>query len=247
MKGLLDLPPGIAHLWYVLSEEVQDPTLLAAYHEWMSPDEATKQARFYFPEGRHEYLLTRALVRSVLSKYAAIAPKEWSFIRNQYGRPEIAGPPGAPAIRFNLSNTRGLIACLVARDCEVGVDVEDTSRPGSTVTIADRFFSPAEVLALHAQPEANQRTRFFEYWTLKESYIKAKGMGLAIPLDQFSFDLDNRPPIRISFDPRLVDEPAVWQFELYRPTARHQMAAAIRTGGAGAVAIELRETVPTPG
>ncbi|AUX24198.1 4'-phosphopantetheinyl transferase [Sorangium cellulosum] len=241
---MLELGPGVAHLWYVFSDAVRDEALLAAYHRLLSPDEAERQARFLFAENRHEYLLTRALVRSVLSRYARVAPEAWSFVRNEYGRPQIAGPPGAPPLRFNLSNTRGLIACLVAMDRDVGVDVEDTGRASSTVDIADRFFSPAEVRALHAQPEAARRARFFEYWTLKESYIKARGMGLAIPLDHFSFHLDDGPSIGISFDPRLADDRAAWQFALYRPSAQHMMAAAIRRGIDPPLSIELKETVP---
>lgn len=69
-------------------------------------------------------------------------------------------------------------------------------------------------------------------------------MGLAIPLDQFSFHLDDGPAIGISFDPRLGDDRSAWQFALYQPSARHTMAAAIRTGGAPPLSIELRETVP---
>lgn len=241
---MLALPPGLAHLWYVLADEVKDPALLARYHAWMSPDEAEKQARFYFPEGRHEYLMTRALVRGVLSRYADVAPEQWSFVRNEHGRPEIAGPAGVPPIRFNLSNTRGLIACLVTLDRDVGVDVEDTGRSGATIEIADRFFSAGEVRALHALPEARRRARFFEYWTLKEAYIKARGMGLAIPLGRFTFHLDEGPQIRISFDPRLEDDPDDWQFSLHRPTDRHQMATAIRRPRGEEVAIELREIVP---
>ncbi len=145
-----------------------------------------------------------------------------------------------PPIRFNLSNTRGLIACLVALDRDVGVDVEDTERASSAVDIADRFFSPGEVRALRALPQERQRARFFEYWTLKESYIKARGMGLAIPLDQFSFHLDDGPAIGISFDPRLGDDRSAWQFALYQPSARHTMAAAIRSGGGPPLSIELR-------
>jgi 4'-phosphopantetheinyl transferase len=240
----LVLTPGVAHLWYVFSDRVRDARLLAEYHRIMAPAEAEQQARFYFPEGRHEYLLTRALVRSVLSRYARVAPEAWTFVRNDHGCPRISGPAGAPPIRFNLSNTRGLIACLVALDRDVGVDVEDTERSSATVEIADRFFSPSEVRALHAQPESNQRARFFEYWTLKEAYIKARGMGLAIPLDQFSFHLDDGPEIRISFDPRLGDDPGVWQFAQFRPSARHAMAAALRKGDGPPLTIELRETVP---
>lgn len=245
---LIELQPGVAHLWYVFCDRVdpvRDAGLVAAYHRLMSPEEATQQARFYFPEGRHEYLLTRALVRSVLSRYEPVAPEAWTFVRNQYGCPQIAGPSsGAPPLRFNLSNTRGLIACLVARGVDVGVDVEDTERTSATVEIADRFFSPAEVRALNTLPEADQRARFFQYWTLKESYIKARGMGLSIPLDQFSFHLDDGPPIRISFDPRLVDAPGAWQFAQFRPSARHAMAAALRKGDGPPLSIELKETVP---
>ncbi|WP_437274780.1 4'-phosphopantetheinyl transferase superfamily protein [Sorangium sp. So ce375] len=241
---MLSIGPGAAHLWYVFSDPVRDEALLAAYHRLMAPDEAEKQARFLFAENRHEYLLTRALVRTVLSKYASVAPEAWSFVRNEYGRPQIAGPPGVPPIRFNLSNTRGLIACLVALDRDVGVDVEDTERSSSAVDIADRFFAPGEVRALRALPPERQRARFFEYWTLKESYIKARGMGLAIPLDQFSFHLDDGPAIGISFDPRLADDRSAWQFALYQPSARHTMAAAIRSGGGPPLTIELRETVP---
>src|SRR4051812_15367218 len=120
----IKLGPGVAHLWYVFCDRVQDAGLLAAYHRLMSPDEAAQQARFYFPENRHEYLLTRALVRSALWRYEPVAPEAWTFVRNQYGCPQIAGPAGATALRFNLSNTRGLIACLVAKDIDVGVDVE---------------------------------------------------------------------------------------------------------------------------
>ncbi|XXX72692.1 4'-phosphopantetheinyl transferase superfamily protein [Sorangium sp. So ce134] len=241
---MLEIGPGAAHLWYVFSDPVRDEALLAAYHRLMAPDEAAQQARFLFAENRHEYLLTRALVRTVLSKYADVAPEAWTFVRNEFGRPQIAGPPGVPPLRFNLSNTRGLIACLVALDRDVGVDVEDTERSSSAVDIADRFFSPAEVRALRALPPERQRARFFEYWTLKESYIKARGMGLAIPLDQFSFHLDDGPAIGVSFDPRLGDDRSAWQFALYQPSARHTMAAAIRTGGEPPLSIELRETVP---
>ncbi len=241
---MIEIGPGTAHLWYVFSEPVCDEALLAAYHRLMAPDEAVQQARFLFAENRHEYLLTRALVRTVLSKYADVAPEAWTFVRNEFGRPQIAGPPGVPPLRFNLSNTRGLIACLVALDRDVGVDVEDTERSSSAVDIADRFFSPVEVRALRALPKERQSARFFEYWTLKESYIKARGMGLAIPLDQFSFHLDDGPAIGISFDPRLGDDRSAWQFALYQPSARHRMAAALRTGGEPPLSIELRETVP---
>jgi 4'-phosphopantetheinyl transferase len=117
-------------------------------------------------------------------------------------------------------------------------------RTGETVAIADRYFSPHEVRALRALPPDRQRERFFEYWTLKESYIKARGMGLAIPLHQFSFHLDRGTPVTISFDRELEDDPRAWQFDRYRPSERHLMASAIRRGVGPELRVELSETVP---
>ncbi len=240
---LLPLPEDEVHLWYLLPDATDDPALTAAYEAFLAPDERVRRDRYRFEHSRREYLLTRALARATLSRYAPVAPEAWRFRQNQYGRPEIDLPEHG-AIRFNLSNTRGLIACVVAHDREIGVDVEDTERKSETVGVADRFFSPREVAALHALPEAEQRGRFFDYWTLKEAYIKARGMGLAIPLDQFSFLLDEGPPIRIAFDPRLGDDAATWQFERFVLTARHRTAAAIRRGTGPDLRVVVRETVP---
>jgi 4'-phosphopantetheinyl transferase len=227
----------------VAPEGVERPALLQGYRALLSAEERAQQRRFRFARNRHDYLVTRALVRTVLSRYHAIDPRAWRFARNAYGRPYVAEPAGAGLV-FNVSHAPGLIACVVARDREVGLDIEDTTRRSETAKIADRYFSPLEVTALRALPAADQRARFFEYWTLKESYIKARGMGLSLPLDQFSFHLDEGGPVRITLDPRLADEPASWQFALFRPTGRHVMAVSIRRGRDPALAIALRETVP---
>lgn len=241
----LELPSNVVHLWYVNPDAIEDWYLLAAYHTVMAKDEAQQQARYRFAAGRKEYLVTRALVRSVLSRYAPILPKDWQFIRNKHGRPEISGPFGAPRIRFNLSNTRGLIVCLVAKDRELGVDVEDIQRTGETVAVADRFFSPFEAAELTRQPIYKQRDRFFDYWTLKEAYIKARGMGLAIPLDHFSYHLEDPNAIRISFAPQLPDNPARWQFSLRTLGGRHRIATAIeRRSGEAPIEIQMMDTVP---
>src|SRR3954464_9891898 len=134
MVDLLELPEGEAHLWYVQSEEVTEPSLLAAYEALLAPEERARKARYYLEKNRHEYLLTRALCRGVLSRYEAVPPAAWVFSQNSHGRPEIASPAGT-GLSFNLTNTSGLIACLVARDREIGVDVEDTGRLGETLAI----------------------------------------------------------------------------------------------------------------
>jgi 4'-phosphopantetheinyl transferase len=243
---LLPLPPDEVHLWYLLPDDVTDPHLHAAYEAWLAPAERARRDRYYFDRNKIEYLLTRALVRSTLSRYAPVDPAAWAFRANEYGCPAVDHPELA-WLRFNLSNTAGLIACAVARDREVGVDVEDTERSGETVQIADRFFSPREVADLRSQPPERQRARFFDYWTLKEAYIKARGMGLSIPLDQFSFVVEEGNPIRIAFDPRLDDDPAIWQFEQFRLTPTHRTSAAVRRGAGADLAFVVRGTVPLLG
>jgi 4'-phosphopantetheinyl transferase len=239
--GPLLLPRSEAHLWLAFPEEAKDPALVAEYIALLTDDERARYHRHQVERHRHEFLITRALVRTVLSRYAAVAPDAWRFGTNEHGRPEIATPAGAPPLRFNLSNTRGLVACLVALDREIGVDVESLDRPSHDLAVADRFFSTTEVRDLRALPEAEQKARFFTYWTLKEAYIKARGMGLAIPLGQFSLHIEE--PLRVSFDPRLADDPASWQLATMRPSERHFLAAAIRRERDD-LAIVTRRVVP---
>lgn len=236
-------PPGEAHLYYALEDQIREPALLAAYQALLTPEERVRKERYYFEKNRHEYLITRALVRTVLSRYAPVRPEAWAFSANSYGCPAIASPEGT-GLRFNLSNTRGMVCCLVAQDRDLGVDVEDIERAGESVGIADRFFSPSEVVELSAQPEERRRARFFDYWTLKEAYIKARGMGLAIPLDHFSFQLAAGQPIGIAFDPQLVDDPTSWQFEQLRPAETHLISMAIRRRDEPDLRVVVRRVTP---
>ncbi|MGH9392364.1 MAG: 4'-phosphopantetheinyl transferase family protein, partial [Vicinamibacteria bacterium] len=214
-----------AHLWIARPGEIRDPDLVLAYDALLTADERAKVSRYRFEKDRHASLVTRALVRTVLSRYAAVSPGGWRFVANEFGRPEIQEPREERSLRFNLSHTEGLVVCLVSRDREVGVDVEDRTRGGDLLDIADRFFSPFEVKALRALPPEEQMDRFFLYWTLKESYIKARGMGLALSLSAFSFDLDSPGSgIRILLEPSLDDDPGRWQFSALSYGRRHTIA-----------------------
>jgi len=189
--------------------------------------------------------VTRALVRTVLSRYAEVSPADWRFVANGYGKPEISEPREERSLRFNLSHTEGLVVCLVGRDRELGVDVEDRTRKGDLLDVADRFFSPFEVKALRALPPEEQMDRFFLYWTLKESYIKARGMGLALSLSAFSFDLDSPGSgVRVLFDPSLEDDPGRWQFSAMSYGRRHAIAVGMELKRERDVKIVLREAVP---
>ena len=230
------------HVWYVFPDDIQDSKLLAMYDNLMTPEEKTQQQRFKFAQHRHQYLITRALIRTTLSRYIELKPNEWRFHKNKYGRPEIIMSKGMPPLRFNLSHTNGIIVCAVALKEDIGVDVEDMTRKSAIINIADRFFSAQEIKDLHAV--ANQRERFFEYWTLKESYIKACGMGLALPLDQFSFHISQAHQISISFDIRLHDNPSMWQFWQLNLTPQHKMAISFRQNTHNKTRLTIKKVIP---
>src|SRR4051794_11353112 len=107
--------------------------------------ERVKWSRFVAEDARLQYLVSRALVRTTLSRYAAVRELAWQFGANRYGRPHIEQPTALRGLQFNLSNATGLVACAVAVDCEVGVDVENTRRPLDVDALAPSVFAPMEL------------------------------------------------------------------------------------------------------
>lgn len=232
-----------AHLWWIRPDTVTEPAELARCRALLTDDEREKTDRFRVARDRHTCLITRVLVRSTLSRYCDVSPARWRFRITDHGRPEIGTPRST--LRFNLSHTTGLVVCLVSRGREVGVDVECLTRANRWLDLSDRFFAPREAAALRRVDASDRPTRFLEYWTLKESYVKARGLGLAIPLTGFSFDLPARVPddIRIRLTPAVDDDEARWQFTLERFGRDHLVATAVERDGSEPVRITLREAV----
>ena len=112
-----------------------------------------------------------------------------------------------------------------------------------THDIAGRFFAAEEVTDLRGLPPADQQRVFFDYWTLKEAYIKARGFGLALPLGDFAFKLNPPGPPAIAFAPSLDDDPSTWQFMQDWPTPQHRLGLAVRRDGAD-LPVRLRFVTP---
>ena len=231
------------HVWLTRPDEVVDSEHLAACRAMLSDDERARLARLRREPDRRAFLAAHALVRSALSRYADVPPEDWSFAANHWGRPEIAGPGAVPALRFSLSHTSGLTACAVALDCDCGVDVEAFDRRGDPLKLARRVLSPKELADLEARAAGARRDCFLAYWTLKEAYVKARGLGLSLPLRQFSFSLSGER-IRIEFAAPGDDVASSWQFASLQPTPRHVLAIAVRRGDGPERRIVVRETLP---
>ncbi len=234
-------------VWLAYYHELVDGRLLSAYRELLTEEERRKELRFYFADDQKRYLVTRAMVRTLLSRYMpSIAPADWRFSTNRYGRPQIETPGGQDCgLSFNISHTRGLIALGITGRRELGVDVENVVTREVSIDIADRFFAPSEVAELSTVPPERQQDRFFEYWTFKESYIKARGMGLSIPLDQFSFHYPHEYAVGLAIEPKLGDDANRWSFWQYRPTADYLLAVCAERRDGAAPIVTIRKTIPT--
>ena len=218
------------HLYFSYPGQISDPGLLSRYESLLSNGERAQMARFYYPDHRHQYLITRALVRTSLSAYYPVSPAEWKFGKNHFGKPEISHPDGIFSIRFNLSHANGLVICGTIRKHEIGVDVEDVHRSTqAALGKLSSYFSTQEVEDLQELPPEKQKERFFDYWTLKESYIKARGLGFSIPLNKFSFHFQDNRLKSFSVHPDLKDDAKNWQFWRIPITERYRAALAIQS------------------
>ena len=133
--------------------------------------------------------------------------------------------PGLPPLRFNLSHTTGLVACAVALSDDVGIDIEWNRRP-APIAVARRFFTDAEAAAILSLPSSERDERFFLYWTLKEAYVKAKGVGLLLPFDSFCFHVDPENLNHIVLESS-EDDPRMWRLVSW-VLGEHRCSLAVR-------------------
>ena len=239
------VPQESIDVWLTFADETFSASLLDEYGRLMTEDERAREARYIFERDRRRHRITRALVRTVLSRYAPVSPEHWSFTQNEYGRPEIAGsdlPANLPF--FNVSHAAGLIAMAVGPQPSVGIDTEDFRARRAPLEVADRFFSPRERAALDSCPLDTRDELFFEYWTLKESYIKARGMGLSIPIHRFGFEFPNPREIAVVFSEEIADSPDRWRFWQFRPRENYVVAVCAQLASTGRENPVIRKSVP---
>ncbi|WP_181150878.1 4'-phosphopantetheinyl transferase superfamily protein [Paenibacillus sp. PCH8] len=153
----------------------------------VSAERREQASRFMHQADAYRSVLGEVLTRVTVSKFTGLAPAELSFTRNSYGKPSLIHHSNVP---FNVSHSGDWIALISGGVAELGVDVEKIAP--IEMQIAERFFSPMESQFLATEPAERQRETFYRLWTLKESYIKAVGMGLSMPLNSFAILPDER-------------------------------------------------------
>lgn len=208
--------------------EAFDPADEDAVRSVLSPAEERRLGEFRHEPSRRCYLVTRRLVRGVLSELGDRAAEDWRFETGEHGRPRLANPtPSIEDLDFNLAHSRRKVVVAVVFGGRVGVDLEPVGREVDHRLVARKFFAPAERRAIQTLDETRRRNRFLELWVLKEAWLKADGRGISAGLDEVVFSFDDPA------GPRLVrlpdDDPDRWSIGLAR-VDDHFVALARRPG-----------------
>lgn len=227
------------HLWLCRADyAIDNDALRARYEALLSSDELNLCERIRDTRQQHSAVLTRVLVRTVLSEYASIEPQTWRFAADARDKPCIANPHST--IRFNLSHSRDWIVCAVGAGFELGVDVEYCHPDRDVLRVAKRFFSPEEFAALSTLCAEQCIDRFYDYWTLKESWLKATGLGISGGLDSAVFDLQDSGDM--TFNSPVED--ATYRFNSWQLDSSYRLALCRECLNQSAAPMTIYETEP---
>jgi 4'-phosphopantetheinyl transferase len=232
---MLTQPSNVVPVFWLATDRIRrnEWTGLRAMLNEAEQDQAT---RFHFAEDSAAYVAAHALLRGLLAPRLGCAPSEIRFVYGENGKPCLAATERG--LHFNLSHTRGMVGVALALCRDIGIDVERVDRRRLTLDMARRFFAPAEVEQIYALLPERRCDASFAFWTLKEAYIKAVGVGLAMPLDGFAFTLT---PLSLTFAQGIADDPSCWRFHCMSTAPDFVLAIAVRQNGPERVLFEVRE------
>ncbi len=207
----------------------------------LSPMDLAHVSRFRSERDRDIALASRATQRLALSAFAGqdVPPAAWHFTAGENVRPQLQNPPPLwSALRFSAANAIGLVGCAVCAHREVGLDLE-SRRQDLLPDLLDRCLGIRERQQLAALPAPDRPDRFTRLWTAKESYLKARGLGIIESLDQVEIEFDARDGLALRLGAELDDIGSRWQLRCLQPTAEHFVTLCIERvdGAAGAEVI----------
>jgi 4'-phosphopantetheinyl transferase len=146
----------------------------------LSLSERARAERFHFPADQRRFALCRETLRRLCGAYTGLNPSELEFYGGPNGKPYVKSGLLSESLQFNISHTRGMGVFAFTRVGEIGVDVENVCRKVDALGLGKRVFTSAELETIRPLDEAQQRERFFAYWTAKEAFLKATGVGLSL-------------------------------------------------------------------
>jgi 4'-phosphopantetheinyl transferase len=224
----IELRAGELHLWTATDDRYPFPDLDEAGFLLAADErEAADRSR---PVRRRQFVCGRVLTRLALSRHCPVRPQEWVFALGPHGKPFILAPENYRGVRFSISHTEGLTACLITTIDMAAVDVERVRTWADLPLIAPMVLSARELSDIESFSGNAWHARFFDYWTLKEAYAKARGMGLGLDLTDIAFELAGQEEVRARFAPAVEDDPGRWTFRRVRLGPHYAAAIAIGRG-----------------
>ena len=229
------LGAGDVLVCFAPTSDLAAPGVVTAALDWLAAPERGRYQRFQRSEDRQMFLLGRVMARALVGAALDLPPAAWPWREGPRGRPEIA--LAGTALHFNLAHSAGLVVCGLAAGREIGIDVEDLHRRRVEPAVVRRYCAPEEIADIEAQGDG-WHDRFLHYWTLKEAYLKARGLGISVRLEEVGFRLHG-PSVEIAFGGALAGSDRRWTFELARPTVRHLVAVAVSTADGARPRLEV--------
>lgn len=222
----LRLGSNEVHFWRAFLN--QSAANVASFYRILSPDEIKRAEKYRFRKDHERFVLTRGILRTILGNYLGIEPARILFKYNSFGKPSLsATAPDRAALCFNVSHSHELALYAFTLEREIGIDIEYISRGFVFEDIAEKFFSRDEIAMLKQMPADVRAEGFFNCWTCKEAYIKARGQGLSLPLESFSvsFALDKSDvPLNVTGD---SEESRRWVIRKLVPMPGYAAAIAV--------------------
>lgn len=214
-----------AQVWIARPSALPLQELTKRYGHLLDDDECRRSQRFHFEHDRQHFIAAHSMLRLALAHYLECAPHALTFIRDHNGKPQLAQTARDSPVHFNLSHTRDMVACVLTRGHECGIDVEAIRPMKQLAGVAETVFSKEELayLARAGGDDDARLSAFFRLWTLKEAYVKATGLGMSAPLKQISFDPDR---LVLQDTSRPKHESEGWLFDSWMPATGHALALA---------------------
>ena len=217
------------HIWRASLHA--EKSVLSTLQRLLSDEEVTKAKQFYFEKDRQHFIIAHGILRTLLSRYLNIPPSLLSFNYNAYGKPALSSPFCERYLHFNLSHSHDMALYAFAYTRQIGVDIEYMRSDFNYEELARHSFSAREQATLSALPQALKQQAFFNCWTRKEAYIKARGTGLSLPLDLFDVSLQPGEPAMLLASREDPQETTRWSLQEFFPAPSYAGAVAVEGSG----------------
>lgn len=231
--------PLAVDLWMAAVSSGPPSELEWCCHGWLTDQERQRADRFRRQTSWNQHVTGRGMCRRLLVRGTNVAPRQVIFETTLHGKPLVVAPAEVQRA-FNVSHTDGAALYVDHPASRIGVDVEQLDR-NTDIALAERYFAAPEVEYVMGQagPDARRRA-FLRVWTLKESFIKAIGTGLSMPLAEFAFERIDDPQPRVRMLNPVLGDSARWRFAALQPAPGLIAAVALEVSSAEAPPLAIR-------